>query len=64
MINDTTALLIVRVAIDGALPLRIHVRHTADVSAGFEGPFDLADADAAVELVRAWLLGIQRPSGV
>ena len=57
MANDRTSLLTIRVwAEKGSLePLRASVRHTTDVSLGFERAVTLTDADATVDLVRKWL---------
>jgi hypothetical protein len=36
-------------------PLRAHIRHTTDVSEGFDRDFTLAEEEAVVAAVRAWL---------
>jgi len=53
-----TGLLIIRAWAEpgSSLPLRVQIRLTTDVSLGVERSETLADADAVVEVVRAWLL--------
>ena len=57
MAHDPTSLLIIRVWVEegSARSLRAFVRHTTDVSAGFEHAETLTDADATADLVRLWL---------
>jgi hypothetical protein len=40
----------------GSSPLRVQIRRTTDVSLGVQRSETTADADAVVEVVRAWLL--------
>jgi hypothetical protein len=53
-----TGLLIIRAWAEpgSSSPLRVQIRLTTDVSLGVERSETLADADAVVEVVRAWLL--------
>jgi hypothetical protein len=53
-----TGLLIIRAWAEpgSSSPLRVQIRLTTDVSLGVECRETIADADAVVEVVRAWLL--------
>jgi hypothetical protein len=53
-----TGLLIIRAWAEpgSSPPLRVQIRLTADVSLGVERSETFAEADAVVEVVRAWLL--------
>jgi len=53
-----TGLLIMRAWAEpgSSSPLRVQIRLTTDVSLGVERSETLAEADAVVEAVRAWLL--------
>ena len=52
-----TGLLIIRAWAEpgSSSPLRVQIRLTTDVSLGVERRQTIADADAVVEVVRAWL---------
>jgi hypothetical protein len=52
-----TGLLIIRAWDEpgSSSPLRVQIRLTTDVSLGVERRETLADADAVIEVVRAWL---------
>ena len=52
-----TGLLIIRAwAEPGSSPLRVQIRLTTDVSLGVERTETTTEADAVVEIIRAWLL--------
>jgi hypothetical protein len=53
-----TGLLIIRAWAEpgSSSPLRVQIRLTTDVSLGVERSETLTEADAVVEVVRAWLL--------
>ena len=55
-----TGLLIIRAYAqpESSLPLRAQIRLTRDVATGIERTVNLADPDAAAEVVRAWLASI------
>ena len=57
MAHDPTSLLIIRAWVEpgSERSLRAFVRHTRDVSVGFEHAETLTDADATAEVVRLWL---------
>ena len=57
MLRDPTALLVIRVRVErGSLrPLRAYIRETSNVSLGFERLSTIADAEAALGIVRTWL---------
>ncbi|MEX1023005.1 MAG: hypothetical protein WD058_07635 [Dehalococcoidia bacterium] len=61
MATNPTALLIIRAQFerDTEVPLRVYVRSTNDVSAGFEKSFILSDADKVLEVIRDWLTRLQ-----
>jgi hypothetical protein len=60
MAHDPTSLLIIRAWVEegSEKSLRAFVRHTTDVSVGFEHAETLTDVDAATELVRLWLRNV------
>ena len=57
MFRDPTALLVIRVSVErgSLLPLRAYIRETNDVSLGFERLSTVADVEAVLGIVRAWL---------
>jgi hypothetical protein len=52
-----TGLLLIRAWIEpgSSAPLRAQIRHTADVSRGFEQRLTVAEKEAVVAAVRAWM---------
>lgn len=58
MTKTRTGLLIIRAWTEpgSSSPLRVQIRITTDLSLGVERSETLAEADAVVEVVRAWLL--------
>lgn len=57
MATIRTGLLIIRAWAEpgSSSPLRVQIRITTDVSLGVERSETIAEADAVVEVVRAWL---------
>ena len=64
MTKTRTGLLIIRAWAEpgSSSPLRAQLRLTTDVSAGLERSETLTQADAVVEVVRAWLLEMETPA--
>jgi len=58
--NSRTALLLIRMRVEvgSAMPLRIHIRTTSDVSRGFERSSTFADIDEALDTIRAWFVDV------
>ncbi|RJQ13205.1 MAG: hypothetical protein C4558_00230 [Dehalococcoidia bacterium] len=61
MAKDRTSLLIIRAWIEAhpTSPLRVTIRSTTDVDAGFDSTVSLADGEAVLTVVRSWLEDIQ-----
>jgi hypothetical protein len=55
--NTRTGLLIIRAWVEpgSSSPLRVQIRLTTDVSKGFERSLTVAQEEAVVEAVQAWL---------
>lgn len=55
---DATALFIVRLRFEAgsSRPMRAEIRMTRDVTVGFEAVSTVTDVEAAVDLLRSWLV--------
>jgi hypothetical protein len=62
MSGDRVGLLIIRVWIEGgsSAPLRAHIRHTTDLSAGLQDGATVTDETAVAAVVRGWLRDVVR----
>ena len=61
MAPDRTAVLIIRAwaELHPTTPLRINIRRSTNVAAGFESMLTFTDADEVIKVVRAWLDDLQ-----
>jgi hypothetical protein len=66
MDRGRTSLMVIRAWIEkgSTEPLRAEVRHTSDVSTGFEAEFTLTDPETVVAEVRAFLTNLSTTSSL